>query len=354
MSLQKLYYHLPQPTSFSGVNKLKLKSPGKINIKDWLHKQNVYSLHAPNRKKFPRRATYASKKDAIWQADLVDVPQLKKYNKGYRYILTCIDIFTKWAWAIPLKRKLPKYIITAFKKILKKGRKPEKLQTDKGGEFENKHFQKYLKQENIHFYTSQNDVIKASIVERFNRTMKQKMYKYFTAYHTQNFISILDDLLRSYNNSMHRTIGMTPSEASNLTSSTDMAKLYNKIYSKVDTLKYTKKLFKLGDLVRISKYKNVFEKGYTPNYTTEVFKVRKVYTGKPNLYGLEDKDGVLIEGRFYAEEMQLYTGKTFKKLLRKRTIKGVKYFLVDYIWHDPEWVRSTEYYKIRHANTFNK
>ena len=114
-----------------------------------------------------------------------------------------------------------------------------------------------MKQENIHFYTSQNDVIKASIVERFNRTMKQKMYKYFTAYHTQNFISILDDLLRSYNNSMHRTIGMTPSEASNLTSSTDMAKLYNKIYSKVDTLKYTKKLFKLGDLVRISKYKNV-------------------------------------------------------------------------------------------------
>ena len=173
------------------------------------------------------------------------------------------------------------------------------------------------------------------------------MYKYFSAYKTKNYISKLEDILKSYNTSKHKTIGMTPFEASNITSSTEMAKLYNKIYSKVDTLKYGKKLFKIDDLVRISKYKHAFEKGYTPNYTDEVFKIRKIYKGKPYLYSLEDRNGVQIKGRFYAEEMRLYTGKTFKKLLKKRTIKGVKHFLVDYVWHDPEWVRSTEYYKIK-------
>ena len=107
------------------------------------------------------------------------------------------------------------------------------MQTDKGGEYENRPFQKFLKKKGIHFYTSQNDVIKASIVERFNRTLKQKMYKYFSAYKTKNYISKLEDILKSYNTSKHKTIGMTPFEASNITSSTEMAKLYNKIYSKL-------------------------------------------------------------------------------------------------------------------------
>ena len=122
-----------------------LKYKGKENIQEWLNKQNVYSLHAPNRRKFARRATYVSGVNDTWQADLADVSNIKKYNKGFRYILTCIDIFSKYAWAVPLKRKLPSHIIAAFKKIFKTGRKPQKLQTDKGVEYENRPFQKFLK-----------------------------------------------------------------------------------------------------------------------------------------------------------------------------------------------------------------
>ena len=142
MSLHKLYHKLSEPTSFSSENKIKKVFKGKQNIQNWLNKQNVYSLHAPSRKKFNRRATYANNIDHIWQADLVDMQLLKKMNKGYRYILTCIDIFSKFAWAIPTKDKTGLSMIHAFRKIFKTGRKPKKLQTDKGTEYTNRVFQK--------------------------------------------------------------------------------------------------------------------------------------------------------------------------------------------------------------------
>ena len=133
-------------------------------------------------------------------------------------------------------------MIFAFKKIFKTGQKPSKLQTDKGTEYTNNIFQKFLKRENVHFYTSENDEIKASIVERFNRTLKNKMYKYFTASKTEKYIDLLPDMIKSYNTSKHRTIGMTPTEASQLRNPSNIVNLYNKIYSKVDKMKFSKKM----------------------------------------------------------------------------------------------------------------
>ena len=267
-------------------------------------------------------------------------------NKGYRYILTCIDIFSKFAWVIPTKDKTGLSMIHAFRKNFKTRRKPKKLQTDKGTEYTNNIFQKFLKRENVHFYTSENDEIKASIVERFNRTLKNKMYKYFTASKTEKYIDLLPDMIKSYNTSKHRTIGMTPTEASQLRNPSDIVNLYNKIYSKVDKMKFSKKKFKIGDLVRISKYKGAFEKGYTPNYTTEVFQIKKIYKGKPDLYSIVDVKGVLVAGRFYSEEMKIYDGKTFKKLIKKRKRGNVQQFFIEYDWHKPEWVNARTYYKL--------
>ena len=353
MSLQKLYYDVKQPSSFSGKNKLKRVYKGKDNVQKWLNNQDVYSLHAPLRKNFNRRPTYANNVDHIWQADLVDMQSLKKFNKKYTFILTVVDIFSKYAWAIPTKNKTGTSMINAFKTIFKTKRKPQKLQTDKGTEYKNKKFQKFLKMNNIHFYTSENDDIKASLVERFNRTLKSKMFKFFSANNTKNYVNNLSDMIHSYNNSIHRTIKMTPTQASKIKDPDKIAQLYNQIYKKVDKLKFTKKKFHVGDLVRITKYKNIFEKGYLPNYTTEVFKIRKVYEGKPFLYSIEDSTGQLIKGRWYAEEMKIFNGKIFKNLIKKKKFNNRIKYLVNYDWHEPEWVNSTTYYKLKNTKTLH-
>ena len=118
--------------------------------------------------------------DVQFQADLVDVQNLSQFNKGYKYLLMCIDISSKHAWVVPLKTKKGQEPAKAFQTILSSGRKPNKLQTDQGTEFLNHVFQKFLRENNIDFFTV-NSGLKASVVERFNCTFKNKTYKYFTA-----------------------------------------------------------------------------------------------------------------------------------------------------------------------------
>ena len=129
-------------------------------------------------------------------------------------MLTCIDCFSKYAWVEPLHRKSSDNIVHAFKRIFEKDKRiPKKLQTDKGTEFLNKPVQQFLKKHHIHFFTTETEM-KASIVERFNRTLKSRMYKYFTAKNTLRYIDVLQDLVNGYNNTIHRSIGMAPSNVS--------------------------------------------------------------------------------------------------------------------------------------------
>ena len=136
----------------------------------------------------------------------------KSQNKNFNYILTVIDIFSKFAWEIPIKNKTGDSITRAFEIILK-DRIPAKLHTDKGLEFINKSTQNLFKRKGIHWFATENET-KAQVVERFNRTLKSKMYKYFTAKGSKTLINIIDELVYNYNNSYHRSIKMTPVEGS--------------------------------------------------------------------------------------------------------------------------------------------
>src|SRR5215475_4323724 len=208
--LKKLYYD--PKTGYSGVAELiKRSGKSKKEVKEFLESQNVYSLHKPIKTKFQRRRVYVDHIDQQWQADLVDMKSLKSHNKNYNYILMVIDCFSKYGWAVALKKKTGDEVLNGFKKIFKT-RKPLKLQTDKGTEFINKQTQNYFKKIGIKFFTTENET-KAQIVERWNRTTKEKMYKYFTAYNTKTWIDILQDLIFNYNNSYHSSIKMTPTEA---------------------------------------------------------------------------------------------------------------------------------------------
>ena len=138
--LEKQYYDPANPIGFTG-NHRHLKNP---NAKEWLSKQDAYTMHKPIRRRFKTRSYQTSHVDRQWQADLVDMQGLSAHNDGYRYLLTCIDIFSRYAWAVPIKTKLANDVIDAFKSIFKEGRIPELLQTDQGKEFENRALQSHL------------------------------------------------------------------------------------------------------------------------------------------------------------------------------------------------------------------
>ena len=249
-------------------------------------------LHRPNRKNYTRRRVNVYGKNDLWQADLVEMIPYSKKNKGYKYILCVIDCFTKFAWAIALKSKTGKEVSSAMSKILLK-RSPKLLQIDNGKEFYNSTFDALMKKYKIHKYSTFS-IVKACIVERFNRTLKEKMYREFTARGSHNWISILPLLIDEYNNSKHRTIGMTPVQADSDPSS---------VIIKQRAITNRKVKFRIGDKVRISTQKGVFTKGFLPNWSTEIFKIVKINKTLPPTYQLHDYNDNPIAGCFYTEEI---------------------------------------------------
>jgi hypothetical protein len=252
--------------------------------------------------------------------------EFSKENDGYNYLLTVIDCFSKYAWAKPIKNKTAEEIINSFDKIFKE-RKPLKLQTDKGKEFKNKKFQSFLKEYKVIWFSTDSE-FKASIVERFNRTLKTKMWKYFTQVGTRKWINIVDDLVYNYNRTYHTSIKMTPIEGSKKENET---LIYKNLYAKeVKTNKVNK--FKVGDKVRISKYKSVFEKGYLPNWTTELFTVSKVLKTNPVTYKIKDFNDEEVTGIFYEQELVKFDKQDqdfeVEKILKTRIKNGKKEYFV--------------------------
>lgn len=256
----------------------------------------VEELHKPARRNYPRRAFQVRNIDETWQADLVEMIPYAKQNKGFKYLLTVIDVFSKFAWTVPVKLKTGKCVSEAMESILKQKRVPKNLQTDRGKEFYNKDFEKLMKRYKIHLYSTYSN-LKASICERFNRTLKSRMWKMFSLRGTYKWLDILQDITHQYNNSQHRTIGMKPAEV-NSNKVANVLKRY-----KVTKLKKKTAKFKVGDKVRVSRNKEIFDKGYTPNWSTEVFTIVRVSNTVPYTYHLKDYQDKPIAGGFYAEEL---------------------------------------------------
>jgi len=152
-------------------------------------------LHKPIIKNYPKLKVYVNGIYKTWAADLVEMQAFSKFNRGFRYLLTVIDVFSKYGWMLPLKDKTGKSVTDAFKEIFKKSkRKPEKIWTDKGREFCNK----YVNELGVELCSTENE--KSSVVESWNCMMKEKMFKYFTTNNTNKYIDILDDIVERYNN----------------------------------------------------------------------------------------------------------------------------------------------------------
>ena len=276
---------------------------------DW-SQQLAEELHKPITSNFRKRRVICNGVDKIWTADLVEIQKYSKWNKGVKYLMMVIDVFSKYGWIEPLKDRKTESVSSAFSKIFKKSkRKPEKLWTDKGSEFISKHFKDFLKTHSITLYHTQNEE-KSSIVERWNKTMKNKMWKMFSANNNTVYWNKLDKLVDDYNNTVHSSIKMSPTETSK---KENEKKVFANLYEDEIYLKLKKLKFSLGDKVRISKYKRrVFDKGYTPNWTEELFVVDKVNLTKPVTYHVVDLLGEKVEGSFYEKELQKAKQQTFR------------------------------------------
>ncbi len=206
-TLKNIYYDPKHVAGLSSIKKLSEASGiNSKKVKEWLKAQPTYSLHKMARKKYPTRQYVVHDIDEQWQADLAEVALIADENSGHRFILTVIDIFSRYAWARPLKSKRGSEVAAAFKDIFDEGRIPKRIQTDQGKEFENRDVRNLFQEHNIELF-SVKSAYKAAMVERFNRTLKTKLWKYFTSNLNQNWTKVLQDVVKTYNNSVHRMIG---------------------------------------------------------------------------------------------------------------------------------------------------
>jgi Integrase core domain len=296
--METLYYEASQPGSYGGVKPLARYSGTSMKpTKSWLTSQDSYTLHKPVRRTFLRRKTFAKGIGDLYQADLVDMAGYR--NAGARYILTCIDVFSKMAFAIALKDKRGSSVAKALETIFAEST-PNMMQTDRGSEFLNSEVQLVFRNHNIHHYSSHNYDIKAAVVERFNRSLKTRMFRYLTHHNTRTWVDILPDLIKAYNSSFHRTIGMAPNDVTK----SNEGEIANRMFPEKPKLVWK---YEIGDTVRISEYKNIFAKGYLPNWTREIFTIFDRYPTYPVTYGLQDMANEPIIGKFYEAEIQLVT-----------------------------------------------
>lgn len=357
--LKNIYYNPSNPASFGSVTKLysaaKLEYPqiSISQVKDWLSGENTYTLHRQARRIFSREKILVSYPNEQFQADLVDMQQFSRYNNGYKYILTCIDCFSKFSFAVPIKNKQSISVKKAFEKIFAI-RKPDSLQTDRGKEFLNKIVLDYFKNLEINFFTTKNTQFKCAIVERFNRTLKSKMFKYFSSKGTRKYIDVLDNLIDAYNNSFHRSIKIEPVNVND----TNKDIIFKNIYGYETMRQYlatktkTPRL-KKGDTVRIKYELTPMDKGYYPNWTDVLYKVDNSIKGinKP-MYKLKSVDNVILNRNYYPEEIQKVKENFYRieKIVKPETRNGRRGFIVKWIGYSANhnsWVPADEIRNVR-------
>ena len=293
------YFDPKHPGSYSSVSGfLKNNKVNKKKFKDWAQKEDALTLHKPARKRFPRRRVLVFSTGDLLQIDLMEFQKLSRYNKGFKYVLVGIDVFSKFGYAQALKTKTAKEVLRNLKVIVN-DMLPNKIQSDRGLEFVNNSIHRWLKSKDIELYATYNYNIKACVVERFIRTIKYRLYRYLTENTTNTYIDVLPKIIDSYNSSFHRSIKMTPRQARK---KENELTVFDNLYDKPVAMKTPN--FEVDDAVRVSRYPSLFLKSCTPNFSQEYFYIDTVENTSPRVYRLRDVAGEKIEGTFYEQELQ--------------------------------------------------
>ena len=338
------YYNLKNPAGYSSLKKLKEATKGK-NIDKWLRTQLAYSLHKPLKRKFPTRSYKTSGINDLWQMDLMEMIPYSRVNKGYKYILTCIDVFSRFARALPLKNKSGDEVVKAISHMLSSSEKPPvHIQTDSGKEFYNSHVSKLFKKHSIHHYTVYSQ-FKAAYVERFNRTVREKLNRYFTHTGKKVWHNVLQDVISTYNNTKHR--GLLNKRPNDVTKENEYT-LWSQ--QQQQHQQPSKSKLTLLDYVRVSRVRGPFLKNFDQNWSDEVFQLVAVDTKQsPPMYTIKDLNDQVIKGKFYAEELQSIGPELpqiyrIEKIIKSRGVGKHKQYFVKWVGYDSShnsWIKAS-------------
>lgn len=272
------------------------------SIENFLKSKDSYTLHRQVRKNFTRNYYKVEKIGQLFEIDLMDLSNLKKFNNNVRYLLMAIDVFSKQLFSIPLKAKSGKTVTEAMEIIIKQFKYPiEMIQSDAGKEFVGGKFQEMLKKHGIRYRVVTNPDNKAAVVERSIRTFRILLSKFMTENNTRSYIKSLDKLLSTYNSRIHSTIKRAPRDVTPKNQA-DVLKIYQKSWR---ILKKRKPRYSIDTLVRVKKSKNKFSKEMDTTFTRELFKIKYINKSLPlPMYTLRDLKNNLIKGHFYESELQ--------------------------------------------------
>ena len=306
--LKKNYLNPKSGVSFAGVNKIYNfygKSIPIKEIKEFLSKDNSYTLHTKSfRKQY--NPSFVRYKSQQFQADLIDIGNLSHANNGIKFLLTLICSFTKKAWIFPIKNKKSDVVLKAFSRLLRGiDKTPRSLLTDAGGEFTL--VRKWCVKNNIKTYLPYTS-FHGSYIERFNQTIKNRIYRWMDTNKTETYVNHLESLLQGYNNTVHSSIGTTPNLAWNDRSS--HPKIREKLQKYYNKFNKRKPKFKIGDIVRIKLLpKSSFSKGYDIQNNQELFEIYKTLIKLPipmfQIRSLKNPEEGVIKGNFYGHELTL-------------------------------------------------
>lgn len=344
--MEHVYYATEHPGSYGGVERLRREVvKPRRQIANWLSGELAYSINKPYRKRFPTRKYKTSGINDLWQMDLMEMIPYASINKGYRYILTCIDIFSRFARVQPLKSKSGIDVMNAITTMFESS-VPTHLQTDLGKEFYNSNVKQLLKKHGVNHY-SVHSQFKAAIVERFNRTLRDRMKRYFTHKGHKIWFDVLQDFVTSYNNSKHRGIyNQRPVDINTENESALWQTQQKDVVSK--SVKYP---YSLHAYVRISRISQTpFVKNFDQNWSEEIFRIVGVdTTSKPIMYIIEDIQHNVIEGKFYQQELQVVPGlpDTYRieKIIKTRGNGKHKQYLVKWYGYNTEhnsWISASQ------------
>ena len=303
-NLEKLYSNIKSVPSYSA------------KIADFLKTHDTHGQYRRIIKRtFPRRRVIARFPFEIWMGDLIEYPNYKFYNKGFKYILLCIDCFTKVLYSAPLKRKTKEYSADAFESIFKNlDRFPVNIVTDGGREFFNSSVNKIFDNYGInHYKTATKTSWKASQVERAIRTIKTRLEKYFALNKTNKWIDVLEQFVNNYNQTPHSSHGLAPINVND----ENRDDVYKTLYPKKDLTVVCR--LKKGDKVRKIREKILWEKGYTANWSEEIFVISSVrQSNTVCYYKLSHIDGEEISGIYYYYQLNLVSSNVDKSKLGKQ------------------------------------
>lgn len=317
--IRKAWSSGTHPISFGGYSIISRYFPEATDdvIQDALGGIDTYTLFREEKRPKRYNPIYVRNRRELMQSDLIELSSLAKDNHDIKFLLVVIDTFSRFAWVQPLKNKSSSTVLEAFKQIISRMKDGfgKQLMTDQGKEYVNKDFQKYLQQLGTKFVIPNN---KCPHVERFNRTFQNILYKYMEEKQTNNYTDKLQDLVTLYNNKYHRIINTSPAEA-------EKPKNYKKVlnqleiyYKKAAPKRKKRPKFKIGDHVRISGHKTLFQKGYYQTFKPAIYEISNVLTHLPiPMYKLKDIHKDTQEaGTWYANELT-YVSKDYDDTLFK-------------------------------------